>query len=334
MSNAAKMQEASAPERIRFAASPTFATAARLRRKFGVPAHVLFTALDNAPHSIVTDDATGHRYQRAYAHALGEQAIADQVDELYRPLFAALSHRLMVPYDVDTYPQQQAAEHFRRPWLRVLPRLDAARWWLAPSSGIAHVRVPCPVADCGWAEKHAERTRVHPDGPERATVTAVCLYHGDYQVTITPSGDGYLDLATLYRNMVKELALTNTHGTMYVMVKGMDWMPGSQLVDGALQAVGLTRGQLPGRLFCPQIVTDTGAKLSKSLIREGRAPLPDGAAPWMLDTREWPGSFTEYADRLLDMVEVMFSDPRHFFRSYSAGELARMMTAPRSVPAP
>jgi len=81
------------------------------------------------------------------------------------------------------------------------------------------------------------------------------------------------------------------------MVKGGDWMPGCILVDGALQAVGLTRGQLPARLFCPQVVTDTGAKLSKSLIREGRAPLPDGAAPWMLDTREWPGSLAEYVDR-------------------------------------
>ncbi|APD18558.1 tRNA synthetase [Streptomyces phage Picard] len=314
----------------------TFATAARLRQKFGVPTNVVFAALDNAPHTVVTDGASGHRYQRAYVHALGEQAIVEQVDQMYRPLFDALSHRLKVPYEVDTYTQQQAAEHFRRTWLRVLPRMDAARWYLAPSSGVAHVRVPCPVPDCGWAEKYAERTRVHPDGPEHATVTAVCLHHGAYEVTITPTDGGYLDLATLYRNLVKELALTGSHGTMHVMVKGTDWMPGSQLVDGALQAVGLSRGQLPARLFCPQIVTDTGAKLSKSLIREGRAALPVGAAPWMLDTREWPGSFTEYVDRLLDMVEVVLSDPRHFFRSYSAGELARMMTEPiaRSVPAP
>jgi hypothetical protein len=113
-------------------------------------------------------------------------------------------------------------------------------------------------------------------------------------------------------------------------------MPGSQLVDGALQAVGLTPGQLPARLFTPQVVTDTGAKLSKSLIREGRASLPEGAAPWMLDTREWPGTLAEYVEQLLGVAELFLSDPRHFFRSYSAGELGRMMdtTAPRSVPAP
>ncbi|MFR9793131.1 hypothetical protein ACL07V_31435 [Streptomyces sp. MB22_4] len=122
---------------------------------------------------------------------------------------------------------------------------------------------------------------------------------------------------------------------MSVMVKGGDWVFGSTLVDNALTAIGLVGAQLPTRLFCPQVVTDTGAKLSKSLIRDGKAPLPDGSAPWMLDTRMWPGSWSEYAERLLDMADVLLADPRHFFRSYSAGELGRLMSHPtRSVTAP
>lgn len=318
--------------------SLTFATAARIRDRFGLPTEVQFGALDNAPYAIVTDKETGHCYQRAYAHALGEAGIADQVDTLYRPLFIALSERLNVPYSVETYSQQQAGEHFRRTWLRMLPRVDAARWYLSPSSGVPHVRVPCPRPDCGWAEKYAERTRVRDNGFEQATIAATCLHHGEYEVVIEPTSGGYLDLATLYRNLVKELAVTGAVGTLHVMVKGSDWMPGCLLVDGALQAVGLTHGQLTARLFCPQVVTDTGAKLSKSLIREGRASLPEGAAPWMLDTREWPGSLTEYVDRLLALTEVLLADPRHFFRSYSAGELGRLMNTaapvPRSVPAP
>ncbi|MEV7288651.1 hypothetical protein AB0O01_29595 [Streptomyces sp. NPDC093252] len=315
--------------------SLTFVIAARIRDRFGVPAEVRFSALDNAPYAIVTDKETGHRYQRAYAQALGAVGITEQVEKLYRPLFTALSDRLSLPFSVETYTQQQSNEHFRRTWLRVLPRMDAARWYLSPSSGVPHVRVPCPRPGCGWAEKHAERTRVRDDGFERATVSAVCLHHGEYEVAIEPTGGGYLDLATLYRNLVKELATGSGRGALHVMVKGSDWMPGCILVDGALQAVGLTRGQLPARLFCPQVVTDTGAKLSKSLIREGRAPLPDGAAPWMLDTREWPGSLPEYVDRLLGLADVLLADPRHFYRSYSAGELGRLMStaSPRSVPA-
>jgi hypothetical protein len=166
-------------------------------------------------------------------------------------------------------------------------------------------------------------------------VRAVCLHHGPYEVVIAPGSGGYLDLATLYRNLVKELAASVDRDRLSVMVKGGDWVFGSTLVDNALAAIGLTAGQLPTRLFCPQVVTDTGAKLSKSLIREGKASLPDGAAPWMLDTRLWPGSLSEYAEQLLAMADVLLSNPRHFFRSYSAGELGRLMSQPtRSVSTP
>ncbi|MFE4669356.1 hypothetical protein ACFRI7_31495 [Streptomyces sp. NPDC056716] len=316
--------------------SLAFAMAARLRDRFGIPTQVLFSALDNAPYELTIDPVSGHRYQRAYAQALGDEALTDLVTALYRPLFTALSRRLGIPHRVETYSQQQAGEHFRRTWLRLLPRLDTARWWLAPSTGNPHLRVPCPHTGCGWAEKHAERTRVHLTDRETAYVTAVCLHHGPYEGIVTPTGGVYLDLATLYRNAVKELALANPHGTLHVMVKGGDWVFGSHLVDEALQAVGLTRAQLPARLFCPQVVTETGAKLSKSLIREGRSSLPGGVADWMLDTRQWPGSVAEYAGHLLTLTDTLLSDPRHFFRAYSAAEIGRMLAAPatRSVPAP
>lgn len=185
-----------------------------------------------------------------------------------------------------------------------------------------------------------ETRRTHPRAltdRDTATVAAICLHHGAHQTAITPTAGAYLDLATLYRNLVKELALTNPRegGTLQVMVKGGDWIFGSLLIDEALQAVGLTRSQLPARRFCPQVVTDTGAKLSKSLIREGHATLPTGAADWMLDTRQWPGSIPEYAEQLLALTATLLSDPRHFFRSYSAAEIGRLITspAPRSVPA-
>jgi hypothetical protein len=314
--------------------SLTFAAADRCRQRFGIPVEVLFGALDNAPHEIVADPTSGHRYQRAYAQAFGEAALVDQVDDLYRPLFDALSGRLSIPYSVEMYSQQQQSEDFRSTWLRAHRRIDAARWWLDPAHGAPHVRVPCPAPGCGWAEKYAERTRVLL-GDDHAVVRAVCLHHGPYEVVIAPGSGGYLDLATLYRNLVKELAATADRDRLSVMVKGGDWVFGSTLVDNALAAIGLTAGQLPTRLFCPQVVTDTGAKLSKSLIREGRASLPEGAAPWMLDTRLWPGSLSEYAEQLLAMAGVLLSNPRHFFRSYSAGELGRLMSQPtRSVSTP
>ncbi|RRQ79419.1 hypothetical protein CQW39_09780 [Streptomyces griseofuscus] len=314
--------------------SLSFAAAARVRQRFDTPVEVLFGALDNAPHEVVVDRASGHSYQRAYAHALGEAVLADQVDELYRPLFDALSERLSIPYSIEMYSRQQETELYRRTWLRAHRRIDAARWWLDPAHGVPHVRIPCPVPGCGWAEKYAERTRILLDA-DHAEVHAVCLHHGPYETVIGPAGGGYLDLATLYRNLVKEIASSTEADHLSVMVKGGDWVFGSTLVDNALTAIGLAGSQLPTRLFCPQVVTDTGAKLSKSLIRDGKAPLPDGSAPWMLDARLWPGSMSEYADRLLHMADVLLADPRHFFRAYSAGELGRLMSQPtRSVTTP
>lgn len=186
--------------------SLAFAMAARLCDRFGIRTEVLFSALDNAPYQQDTDPDSGHRYQRAYAQAVEEQALTDLIAALYQPLFTTLSRRLGIPYHVETYTQQQSGEHFRRTWLRLLPRLDAARWWLAPSTGTPHLRIPCPQPGCGWAEKHAERTRTHLTDRDMATVAAVCLHHGPYQATVTPTAGAYLDLATLYRNLVKELA--------------------------------------------------------------------------------------------------------------------------------
>jgi hypothetical protein len=310
-----------------------FAWAAHTQARFDIPTDVHFGALDNAPYEVTTDPRTGIAYQRAYAQALGEPAVTELIDVLYRPLFEALSDRLGIPFTVETYSRQQARRDYRETWLRLQPRLGLARFDLAPSSGTPHVRVPCPR--CGWADKYAVNTAVTLDKRTSATVRATCLTHGTYETVIRPDGGGYLDLATLYRNLVKEITPAAPR-TLQVMVKGGDWIFGSALVDAAALATGIAHTRLPARVFCPQIVTDTGAKLSKSLIRDGLVALPPGAEPWMLDAREWPGTVAEYADALLGLAHMLLSDPRHFFRSYSAAEIGRMMAAPstRNVPAP
>lgn len=153
----------------------------------------------------------------------------------------------------------------------------------------------------------------------------MCTDHGDYEVTVTADTSAYLDLATLYRNLVKERLAARDHVTLSVMVKGGDWAYGCQLVDEAF-------AQLPGpppppRVFTPMVLTDTGAKLSKSLIREGKVPPPPGTHPWMLDVTEWPGDTDSYVDAMVWLVGKMLADPKHFYRSYTTAELDRIMTA-------
>jgi ASC-1-like (ASCH) protein len=237
-------------------------------------------------------------------------------------MFDSLADATGVDYEIETYSAQQADPMFRHEFLATLGRLEQIRWPLAPSHGQVHLRLPCP--HCGWAEKRAERTELLRTGSGGADFAAVCTDHGEYEVTVTADTDTYLDLATLYRNLVKERVASRDHVTMSVMVKGGDWAFGCQLVDEAFaQLPGLAP---PARIFTPMVLTDTGAKLSKSLIRDGKVPPPPGARPWMLDVTEWPGDVDSYVDALVWLVGRMIADPKHFYRSYTTQELNRVMT--------
>jgi ASC-1-like (ASCH) protein len=300
-----------------------FLLAQATKRTFNVDAVVRFGALDNAPYDIRLDPETHHAYQQTYFHALGTDAISDLIGKCYRGLFDSLADATGVDYEIETYTTQQNDPAFRHEFLATLGHLESIRWPLAPSHGQVHLRFPCP--QCGWAEKRAERTELLRTGSGGADFAAVCTDHGDYEVSVTADSGGYLDLATLYRNLVKERAAVRDHVTLSVMVKGGDWAYGCQLVDEAF-------AQLPGpppppRVFTPMVLTDTGAKLSKSLIREGKVPPPPGARPWMLDVTSWDGDTDSYVDALVWLVGRMLADPKHFYRSYTTQELDRLMTA-------
>jgi ASC-1-like (ASCH) protein len=302
------------------------------RREFSIDTGVRFGALDNAPHEVVLDPETHTAYQRTYYHALGKDGISELIDRYYGAFFTSLSQATDTDYEVETYTDQQATPGFRAEFLRTLERLEDIRWWMAPSHGVVHVRVPCP--DCGWAEKRADRTKLAHFDEDGATFTAVCFDHGPYEAHIDPEDDQpYLDLATLYRNLIKERALGRDSGTLHVMMKGGDWVFGCQLVDGALGALDTPPAQMPIRVFTPQVLAPTGAKLSKSLLREqGKGVLPTDVEPWMLDTTAWPGSVDNYVDALVWLVSQLLTDTKHFFRSFTVKELGRIMTARPTQP--
>lgn len=259
--------------------------------------------------------------------ALGKDKIAELIDTYYRAFFTSLSEATDTDYSVETYTEQQATPGFRAEFLRSLERLEDVRWWMAPSHGVIHVRLPCP--QCGWAEKRGDRTKLLHLDEDGAVCTAVCLDHGRHQAHVDPEDDQpYLDLATLYRNLVKERSLGRDVATLHVMMKGGDWAFGCQLVDGALGAPATPASQMPIRIFTPQVLAVTGAKLSKSLLREhGQDALPVDVAPWMLDTTVWPRSVDDYVDALVWLVSELLTDPEHFFRSFAVKELGRLMNS-------
>ncbi|MFF1791891.1 ASCH domain-containing protein [Kitasatospora sp. NPDC058243] len=305
--------------------SLSFLVAERARDEFGVDTAVDFVALDNAPAETITDG--GRMYQLTYHHQLGDHGIRALVAEYYAPLLDAMTSRTGVEYRVSSYTEQQAGPEFRAEFLRTLEFLDQIRFWLAPASGTAHIRLPCPV--CGWAQKYADHTRLLELDDSGALFEAMCHEHGCYEADVTPLGGGYLDLSTLYRNVVKERSYRPDDGTLHVMVKGGDWAFGCQLVDGAHVAIGAPAAPVPLRVFTPQILGSDGGKLSKSLLRaaaEAGDATGGSTAEWLLDPGAWPGTQADYVEALTGAGELMLSSPRHFFRSYTTTALEALMT--------
>jgi ASC-1-like (ASCH) protein len=302
-----------------------FLLARLARRRFSIDTRVRFVALDNAPYDIDLDPETHHAYQLTYYHALGADGVSDVVDKHYRAFFESLSDATDAEYEIETYTAQQSERSFRLEFIRSLRSVEEIRWWLAPSHGVFHVRIPCP--QCGWSEKRSERTELIEVADDFAAFRAVCLKHGDYELRVEPSNNTYLDLNTLYRNLVKERATLHDDSCMPVMVKGGDWAFGCQLVDGALSGLGSLDARLPMRVFTPQILSATGAKLSKSLIRaKGATTTSEEVPAWMLDTSVWPhGGVDNYVDSLIWLAEGFLADPKHFFRSYTTQEISEIM---------
>jgi ASC-1-like (ASCH) protein len=301
-----------------------FLLAKLARRAFSVDTAVRFTALDNAPYELTLDPETHRAYQITFFHSLGAGGVSELIQRYYRTFFDSLSDATDTEYELDTYTDQQETAAYRTEFLRSLENFDAIRWWLNPSTGIVHTRLPCPT--CGWAEKRAEQTRLIRVDDDGAFFTAVCYEHGDYEMCIDPVNGGYLDLATLYRNVIKERALVRERDALYVMVKGGDWAFGSQLVDGALLALGTPAADMPARIFTPMVLSGSGAKLSKSLLRAAPdSPAHAGVEEWMLTTTCWPGTIDQYVDALLWLVSGLLADPKHFFRSFTTRELGALM---------
>ncbi|GAA2195343.1 hypothetical protein [Streptomyces bangladeshensis] len=297
-----------------------FLLARAARDRLGVRADLRFGALDNAPYETRVCPRTGTAYTRSYHHALGQAGIADLVKRFYGGLFDALTALTGVPYTVETYTRQQESPAFREEFLASLGRWEELRWTLAPSSGRVPVGFPCPA--CGWLQKSGEHTELLDADARRARFAAVCLDHGRYEIDVRPDGGAWLGLTTLHRNLVKE-RLADRDEALPVIVKGADWAAGCRLLDEAFLCFPGARP--PARVFTPVVLSASGAKLSKSLMREGRAELSPDTPPWMLDATRWPGTTERYAVTLHRLVSLMLSDPRHFERGYTTSEVARLL---------
>ena len=301
-----------------------FVLAQEIETRYGVPCDVSFGALDNAPYDIVTG-TDGSEYQRAYAHALPPDEMRLLLGTHYVRLFDQLTEITGVKYSLHTYTEQQASPAFRKQFLRTLQKRDLIRWCVAPSNGRLRIRIPNPD-DEYYAQKRAEDVTLVSATEREAIFKCKTRKCEEYEVYITADGydEVYLDVNTLYRNIIKEAVYAEQSDILGVMVKGGDWSMSTQLVDLGLGTLGYVSTQVPMRLFTPQILTDTGAKLSKSLIRVGDVSMRE-VPEWMLDMGRFAEIHEDYAHKMVWLVRQFMSHPRHLYRAYTYNEVVRLL---------
>lgn len=293
-----------------------FKLAQIMRRHFnGLSAEVEFVALDNASHDTKTGQ-NGAVYQRAYAQMDEDGFVDNQIRQNYSPFFADLQRVTGTPYRIIRYSEQQSTPAFRKVFLDSLGHIQELGHVLAPATASLGIRLPSNKD--GYAEKKSKHTRIIQTGDHFARFLCQGLDGTDYDATVTPDNgaDQFLDLNTLYRNVVKESVLATPSDTLHVMIKGGDWSLATSLVDQGLNVLGVNSVCRPMRVFTPLITTVDGAKLSKTLLKENPAKM-EGVPMRLLDMSRLKSEFTDYAECVCRFVDEITANPSDFFRAYN-----------------
>lgn len=282
-----------------------FVLAGEIRKAYGVNAAVEFHALDNVS---------------------GKSGFATELYSCYMEELRAITQ---TPYIWKTYSQIQLEPAFRAEFLgslRALKDLKRISPFIALefSKTLIGIRIPCP--QCGFVEKDGAGTVLKTLQKSEACFSCFCEGHGRFEASVMESNQTYINLTTIYRNIIKEALACRDTETTRVMVKATDWLLAVLLVDEGLDILDCDRGQRPLRVFVPQIVTESGAKLSKSLIQSGNAIYQE-IEPWLLNAALLQSNHPDYANRLVNMMESMLQDPGHSFRSYSCREIVERWNA-------
>ncbi len=303
-----------------------FALTAHAADGLGLPAHIVFDALDNAPaeHTLI--------HGRTYTRTVGDLTAAARRISSFRRLLDFAHTASGVSYEIRSYTAYQALPPVREALHRIASRQEAFAPLAAPADGRLRVRPRCP--ECRLMDKAATDLRITADD-HAVHLDSACPRHGRYRETIDIGGTGgWYDANTPIRSIQKGYLLAaerDTHHACPVSVDGADWGGAwhAHVLAPALALLGLPPHRWPVSLFTPMILDRTGGKLSKTLyVRYGRdyADLP----PAFLDLDLLLDHHGHQAlNALWNETRRWAAEPARLHRSYTAEYLAALLpTAP------
>jgi hypothetical protein len=241
-----------------------FALARLFHVTFGKPASVLLDMLDNAPARTTVID--GVEYSLCLSHAIdGGHSVADTNTEPIRRLAAWASRQAQIGFGFRRYSEIQAQPQFRHGLTDIVSRPEVFRPLFSPSGHQLRVRPLCPR--CGLVDKTARTVQVRQrDG---LTLTFRCGYHGSQAVRLQDPA-AVIDANTPIRTVLRSLCFSrdrDSQGIETVVLNGGDWAGVwmQRVYFDGLHQLGCCGLSVPFNIFTPQILDDSGAKLSKTI---------------------------------------------------------------------
>jgi hypothetical protein len=292
-----------------------FALARLFQDTFGTPATVLLDMLDNAPARTTVID--GVEYSLCLSHAIdGGRSAADTNTEPVRRLAAWASQQAGTGFRFRRYSQIQAQPHFRHGLTDILSCPAVFEPLFSPSGHRLRVRPVCPR--CGLVDKAAHTVQVRQDNG--LTLAFSCGHHGSQAVRLDDSA-AVIDANTPIRTVLRSLCFSrdrDDQGTETVVLNGGDWAGAwmQRVYFDGLHQLGCCGLRVPFNIFTPQILDDSGAKLSKTiyLARGAYAGIP----PAWTSMAAFEDRFGAIGlDMLWDEISGWVRSPEKFFRNYS-----------------
>ncbi|HSB90251.1 MAG TPA: hypothetical protein VLD63_09540 [Anaerolineales bacterium] len=301
----------------------SFGLASRAAGHFGLPARVRIQFLDNDPAPLAEVHQETHFHSIRQAKAAGETTSLVEVN--YLPFLRELSGMTGCSVEAETYSQTQSQPEFRAAVLDTLQSWDVIRdhvlgiFWPGIPSGVRGLGFPCP--ECGLFNGGSPPS-VQLASSSAAILTTDCCHHGEYSIPLT-CRTAFLNLETIYRNVVKERLATAKRDVLSVMVKGFDWEPFLPKVDH-IHGLLATDDRIPPRFLFPVVAAEDGRKLSKSAILASPQAFPS-LPPALLDMGMLRAEFDDSTARLLDLSIRLLEGRTFGLREVMPSDILRMM---------
>jgi hypothetical protein len=293
-----------------------FALARLFQDTFGKPATVLLDMLDNAPAQTTVID--GIQYSLCLSHAAidGGRSAAETNTEPVRRLAVDASQRAGTGFGLRRYSQIQAQPGFRHGLAGILSLPEVFQPLFSPSGHRLRVRPVCPR--CGLVDKAARTVQVRHD--KGLTLAFRCGNHGSQAARLDDPA-AVIDANTPIRTVLRSLCFSrdrDEHGIETVVLNGGDWAGAwmQRVYFDGLHQLGCCGARVPFNIFTPQILDDSGAKLSKTLYltRGAYADVP----PAWTSMQAFEDRFGAAGlDMLWDEVTRWVQSPQKFFRNYT-----------------